>query len=83
MEIAALILLIITGMVMVAYGYIEDEYNFLLGGLSISILFSLMLGLTLGVNSNYKVKQPVTPKIKIECIDNKCDTIYIYKFKNI
>ena len=82
MEIAILTVLIIIGMVMVAYGYIEDEDNYLLGGLTICILSALSLGITLGANSNFRVKQPATPKIKIECVDNKCDTTYIYNFKD-
>lgn len=82
MEIAILTVLIIIGVIMVAYGYIEDEDNFFLAGLVISTLFSFILGVTLEANSNFRVKQPITPKIKIECIDNKCDTTYIYNFKN-
>ena len=34
---------------------------------------------TLGIEEEKPYKKPLVPKVKIECIDGKCDTTYIYK----
>lgn len=33
------------------------------------------------IDRKHIVKTPVTPSLKIKCDNNKCDTLYVYKFE--
>lgn len=39
-----------------------------------------MLVIDVEVMRKHEVKHKVTPTIKVECLGNKCDTTYVYKF---
>ena len=51
----------------------------------LTILFGI--GITIGIwglvdsleSNEYRTKQPLTPTIEVKCINNVCDTTYIYK----
>jgi hypothetical protein len=40
----------------------------------------LGLGVELGLQAEQQVNKKIEPQVKIECVDGKCDTVYIYKF---
>ena len=56
------------------------------GGSGSYILFSICLvaliiaSILLGSQTQRESKYKQTPTIKVECLGNKCDTTYIYKF---
>jgi hypothetical protein len=60
----------------------EDDHHYLISvGLATLAISSLILGMLLGMEAYRTSKQPIKPSIKIECVDGKCDTTYIYEFK--
>lgn len=56
------------------------------GGSTGYVLFSICLialiiaSMLLGSQTQRECKYKKTPTIKVECLGNKCDTTYIYKF---
>ena len=59
----------------------DDGLNMFIVGLVLLVLVSLGIGLEMGLQSNKQVKHKIEPQVKVECVDNKCDTTYVYKFK--
>jgi len=50
----------------------------------VSIIYSVIMSMSIGVMIPQNVrhtKKIVTPKVNVTCINNKCDTTYIYNFK--
>lgn len=47
------------------------------------VLLSVAIGVELGIRDTKTYKKPLKPtKIKVECINGKCDTSYVYEFKD-
>jgi len=63
------------------HGFINKAGNTLILGLIFSIIFSICIGVMIPQNIKH-TKQIVTPKTSIFCMNGKCDTTYIYNFKN-
>lgn len=59
----------------------DDGKNMFLFGMFILIISMLAIGVLMGKNEVKKVKHKVEPVIKTECMNTKCDTTYIYTFK--
>jgi hypothetical protein len=58
----------------------DDGVTMFIVGLVLLVLVSLGIGLEMGLQSNKQVKHKIEPQVKVECVDNKCDTTYIYVF---
>lgn len=59
----------------------NDMRNMFLFGMFMLVLSVLAIGILLGENETKNSKHKVTPVVKIECMNSKCDTTYIYTFK--
>ena len=41
------------------------------------------IGIDLGINDTKTYKKPLKPtKVRVECVNGKCDTSYVYEFKD-
>jgi hypothetical protein len=74
-------LLGLIGIVTVIGGAAQEHDVLVSAGLATLAISSLILGMLLGMEATRTSKQPIKPSIKIECVDGKCDTMYIYEFK--
>jgi hypothetical protein len=63
------------------YAFISKKDDTFILGLIFIIIFAASIGVMIPQNIMH-TKKIVTPKVNITCIDNKCDTTYIYNFKN-
>jgi hypothetical protein len=59
----------------------DDGITMFITGLIVLTASMLGLGVEMGLQSNKQVKHKIEPQVKVECVDNKCDTTYVYKFK--
>ena len=59
----------------------NDMRNMFVFGLFILVLSVLAIGILMGENEIKNSKRKVTPVVKVECMNTKCDTTYIYSFK--
>ena len=59
----------------------DDGKNMFLFGIFLLILSILAIGVLIGEDEIKHTKHKVTPVIKVECMNTKCDTTYIYSFK--
>lgn len=59
----------------------DDGLTMFIVGLIVFTASMLGLGVEMGLQSNKTVKHKIEPQVKVECVDNKCDTTYVYKFK--
>ena len=75
------ILLGVLGIGMVIVGSGKEDDHLTVAGLLASTIASIILGMLLGMEATRTSKQPIKPSIRIECVDGKCDTTYIYEFK--
>ena len=75
------ILLGVLGIGMVIVGAAKEDNHLISVGLATSVIASLIIGMLLGMEAYRTSKQPIKPSIRIECVDGKCDTTYIYEFK--
>ena len=75
------ILLGVLGIGMVVVGAAKESGDLISVGLATSIIASIILGMLLGMEATRTSKHPIKPSIRIECVDGKCDTTYIYEFK--
>jgi hypothetical protein len=88
-EIGLMIFLGLAALVLIIVGYsvktddYDDGSNMFITGLIILTASMLGLGVEFGLQVNQTVKHKIEPTIKIECVDNKCDTTYIYKFNEV
>ena len=55
--------------------------NMFVFGLFVLVLSVLAIGILIGENEIKNSKHKVTPVVKVECMNTKCDTTYIYSFK--
>jgi amino acid permease len=64
--------------------FIIDRYNDYIGTFIFALFALVILSMYVGWNDkqSFEIKKQITPSIKIECVDGKCDTTYIYKFNN-
>ena len=76
------ILLGVLGIGTVVVGAAKEDSHLVSVGLATSIIASIILGMLLGMEAYHTSKQPIKPSIRIECVDGKCDTTYIYEFKS-
>jgi hypothetical protein len=85
-EIGALIFLGFAALLLIVIGYSvknngdDDGTSMFMVGLIVFTASMLGLGIVLGEREDKQVNKQVEPQVKIECVDNKCDTVYIYKF---
>lgn len=79
------LVVIALAMILIGYGVKNNDDNdgASLFGIGVVLLMISMLtvGVIIGENEVKKVKHKVTPVIKVECMNTKCDTTYIYSFK--
>lgn len=75
------ILLGVLGIGTVVVGAAKKDSHLIVAGLLTSMGASLILGMLLGMEDTRTSKQPIKPSIRIEWVDGKCDTTYIYEFK--
>ena len=59
----------------------DDGENMFLFGIFLLILSILVIGVLIGEDEIKHSKHKVTPVVKVECMNTKCDTTYIYSFK--
>jgi len=59
----------------------DDGKNMFLFGMFILILSVFGMGVLVSQDEVKQVKHKVVPVIKVECMNSKCDTTYIYTFK--
>ncbi len=76
------ILLGVLGIGAVIVGADKEDDRLIAVGLLASTGASLLLGMLLGMEATRTSKQPIKPSIRVECVDGKCDTTYIYEFKS-
>ena len=60
----------------------NDSRNRFIFGLFILALSMVAIGVVIGENEIKHSKHKVTPVVKVECMNSKCDTTYIYSFKD-
>lgn len=77
--IAALFIIATILMVAVTIGYLYDEKKDSAPFILLGLAGILVVGVLLGNESPKSSKKKITPKIRVECEDNKCDTTYIYE----
>lgn len=75
--IAALIIagFLIVGITLI---YLFDEEKNHVVVVTLGLMILTVMGTIIGNESPKSSKKKITPKIKVECEDNKCDTTYIY-----
>lgn len=83
MEILIEILFSIVGILLIIWGFTRNEKpaDLIVFGFMTSIVSAMLLGISLMELDGIISKKPIKPTLKIECTDDKCDTIYIYKVK--
>ena len=59
-----------------------DNINPFMVVLTLLIIISVGLGMLLNSENDIKSKKPITPSVEVKCIDGKCDTTYVYSFKD-
>ena len=59
----------------------DDGKNMFLFRIFLLILSILAIGVLIGEDEIKHTKHKVTPVVKVECMNTKCDTTYIYSFK--
>jgi len=86
-EIGLMIFLGFAALLLIVIGYgvknndDADGTTMFMVGLIVFTASMLGLGVEMGLQSNKQVKHKIEPQVKVECVDNKCDTTYVYKFK--
>lgn len=60
----------------------NDGKNTFIFGVFILSLSMIAIGVIIGVNEIKRSKYKVTPVVKVECMNSKCDTTYVYSFKD-
>lgn len=72
-------------LVLIGYGIKNDDngesLNMFMCGLILLMISMLAIGVLMGKNEIKNSKHKVTPVVKVECMNTKCDTTYIYSFK--
>jgi hypothetical protein len=58
-----------------------DMRNMFLSGIFTLALSMIAMGVLIGENEIKRSKYKVTPVVKVECMNSKCDTTYVYSFK--
>ena len=82
-----LLILAFLSVIMIAISYAiktdgdDDGRNMFVFGLFVLVLSVLAIGILIGENEIKNSKHKVTPVVKVECMNTKCDTTYIYTFK--
>lgn len=74
MTIAALLLIV--GIMIIYYLDEERDYSIVVG---LCLAALLVMGMIIGEDLPKSSKKKIEPKIKIECLNNKCDTTFIYE----
>jgi glucose uptake protein GlcU len=60
----------------------NDGRNTFIFGMFILSLSMIAIGVIIGANEIKRSKYKVTPVVKVECMNSKCDTTYVYSFKD-
>ena len=85
--IIGLLVLAALGLAFVLTGYVmknkysNDDASLFGAGLVVLVFSMLALGVLIGENEVKNSKHKLTPVVKVECTNTKCDTTYIYSFK--
>jgi hypothetical protein len=73
-------------MLVISYGIKNEDdndgRNMFLFGIFTLALSMIAIGVVIGANEIKRSKHKVTPVIKVECMNSKCDTTYVYSFKD-
>lgn len=86
-EIGLMIFLGFAALLLIVIGYSvktdedDDGVTMFIVGLIVFTASMLGLGVEMGLKVDKTVKHKIEPQVKVECVDNKCDTTYVYKFK--
>ena len=71
--------------ILIAVLYIHDEDREMIGLFLFMLAVITIIGMVIGSDIQLEIgtqsKKPIKPTIKVECINGKCDTTYIYKTK--
>jgi len=65
---------------MLIYSFKVSDKKMYIVAIIYTIIMSMSFGIMIPQNVRH-TKKIVTPKVNITCINNKCDTTYIYNFK--
>ena len=82
-----LLILAFLSVIMLAISYAiktdggDDMRNMFVFSIFILVLSVLAIGILMGESEIKNSKHKVTPVVKVECMNTKCDTTYIYSFK--
>jgi len=60
----------------------DDGRNMFLFAVFTLALSMIAIGVLIGENGIKHSKYKVTPVVKVECMNMKCDTTYVYSFKD-
>ena len=60
----------------------SDKNAMFLAGLITTTIFSAGIGYCMSKEDGLKTSYIITPKVQVVCDNGKCDTTYIYRFKN-
>ena len=60
----------------------NDGRNTFIFGVFILSLSMIAIGVIIGANEIKRSKHKITPVVKVECMNSKCDTTYIYSFED-
>lgn len=73
-------IMLIVSIIIVIYSTYHYDIKIHNTALIFTIVFAASIGVMIPQNVMH-TKKTITPKVNITCIDNKCDTTYIYNFK--
>ena len=73
-------------MLVISYGIKNEDdndgRNMFLSGIFTLALSMIAIGVLIGENEIKRSKYKITPVVKVECMNMKCDTTYVYSFKD-
>jgi hypothetical protein len=73
-------------MLVISYGIKNEDdndgRNMFLFGIFTLALSMIAIGVLIGENGIKRLKYKITPVVKVECMNSKCDTTYVYSFKD-
>jgi hypothetical protein len=68
--------------VMLIHSFKESDKKMYIVSIIYTVIMSISIGIMIPQNVRH-TKKIVAPKVNVTCINNKCDTTYIYNFKKI
>jgi len=74
MIVAAILLMM--GIILIYFFDEQKDYTVVVG---LGLIALFIISILIGNEAPKSSKKKITPKIKVECENNKCDTTYIYE----